>query len=717
MCVVKSASKTLFILVLAFFAVQAGITSAKTATEKVNQALPIGNQVSSSSPIQAHLSIDNYPPVGESATVTCEVSSAIDASPVTAQIELPPNTRKPDGDYYWEGSLADDETVSFSATVVFDDTGDKAIFCRAHHVLDSENSFGDLAELYLSVEENKGEMGFAAVAVEERTQLGMLQEAGDGILLDETGEVLASPEEQTIDSLPGITPLQEEEQSLSQPEGSPDAPSGTLTVKGHWAYIDRNDDYTSAIESLVEIVRGDNRNHLAWCYTTNTGQYSCGPFSNPGSAGVRAIIYTFTRYNPYADVLAVVNPHVGTNPNNTRNLYSVQTGVTVFSDGTHDIGAWFVPDGSAYERAYWVQNDLLQTWRYIFLEAGGSESPVETAGPATVEWALDSTDGTYYERGGHIHLTGADPLSNTVVGHEYGHNIMFTVYGNSLPTTYCPTPHYINRVSHVNCGWTEGWADFLPLAVNRDPVYRWDSGASINLENPTWNNANWDDGDAVEGRIAGSLWDILDSRIDGDDQYSDGNIAAIWDTIYHQNDDNFAQFWAAWRARGHNNSSAGPLMSLFQNTIAYRVGPGNDDFAGAIAINSLPFTANTNTVNATTQGRDPSISCGSSSLPKQSRSVWYRFVPSTSRIYKISTEGSSYNTVVALWQGSFGSLVNSGCDNDGGAGNHASLTLLLNKNTTYYIEVTAYGGNAGGSLNLAVQQAEVKTYLPTVFKP
>ena len=237
------------------------------------------------------------------------------------------------------------------------------------------------------------------------------------------------------------------------------------------------------------------------------------------------------------------------------------------------MGSWFVTDASTNERAYWITHDLIRTWKYIYFETGISQTPPQTAGPATVEWKIDSTDGTYYAYGENIHLKGSDPLSNTVVAHEYGHNIMYTVYGNWMPDTHCPTPHYMQEVSHVNCAWTEGWANFLALAVNNDPVYRWASGSRINLENPTWDTSGWDDGDDVEGRVAGSLWDILDNANDGHDEYSSGGIANIWDVLYRQRDNNFNDYWYAWRSRGHNVLNS--VMSVYQNTIDYR--DANDD--------------------------------------------------------------------------------------------------------------------------------------------
>jgi hypothetical protein len=427
-------------------------------------------------------------------------------------------------------------------------------------------------------------------------------------------------------------------------------------------------------------------------------------------------MWSYTNYNPYGDVLVVVNPDWGTS-SSVDNAFGTQTGVSVFSDGTHDIGSWVSTNGSTYERAYWVQRDLSDTWRYIWFGTGSTQSPQETSGPSTVEWKIDSTHGDHYHRGGNIQLTGAGPLSSTLVGHEYGHNIMYTVYGNWMPTTYCPSPHYVQLSSHVNCAWTEGWANFLPLAVNNEPVYYWASGSSLNLENPTWGTSGWDEGDDVEGRVAGALWDILDTNNEGDDQYSDGGVVNIWDTLYHQNDNNFSQYWSAWKSRGHNNTSAGPVMCIFQCTIDYRNGPANDDFDNATVIGSLPYVVvNLNTANATTQGNDPNTSCGSTSNPKQSRSVWYRYTPATTGNYTITTNGSNYDTVLALWTGSFGSLTDRGCDDDGGSGTQSSLTRALTGGTTYYIEAMHSGSGSGGLLDLSFDEAIQYCYFPIIFK-
>ena len=243
----------------------------------------------------------------------------------------------------------------------------------------------------------------------------------------------------------------------------------------------------------MELVRGDNGGHLTWCFTDLGGTYSCGPVSNPGGVGVRTLLHSWANYNPNPDILAVVNPDWGTT-NATGNTFRAQTGVVAFPDGTHDIGAWFVFNDDSYERAYWTHRDLNETWRYILFNGGGG-----VAGPTTVQWKLSSTDGTYYNPGGNVHLMGVDPLSplGVVAKHEYGHNVMYNIYGNYMPPNPNCTPHTIQAPLSAGCGWTEGWTEFLTSVVNNGP-------RSTGLAAPvsTWNTRP---GERLAGTLATGL--------------------------------------------------------------------------------------------------------------------------------------------------------------------------------------------------------------------
>lgn len=683
-------------------------------------------------PIHVKVMLDRLSVPGQETTVTCEVTADLDAPGTTATIELPANARYIGGELAWSGYIRKNETISFSAKIVFDAAGDTTILGRALRKIDARNAWGDLAAVYLSVGVAASRAGFAPVPRELRDHDAGLEKLPTGLLIkppsvprgyqstvapppahDAIPSASGRPSQMpcpAVDEKPGVPEQQRPCGTVStspeagdvsgeaEPPAAPASPQGTLTVTGRWSYYDQDDVYTAASEYLVELIRADDSTHLAFCFTNQSGDYSCGPVTNPGAVGVQTRLYSWTNFNPNPDTLAVVNPDWGTT-NDLTNSFKTRTGVAVLSDGTQSIGFWHVNNDDNYERAYWTLHDVIDEWRYIHFNGGGGE-----AGPTTVEWKIDSTVGTYYNPGGNVHLVGVDPLAHagTVAKHEYGHNIMFTAYGGYMPPNPNCNPHTIQAALSAGCGWTEGWAEFLPAVVNNDPTFYWPSGASLDLEGPTWGTYGWDSGDWPEGRVAGAMWDMFDANNDGDDTYSDGTFSNFWDVVYNVNSDVFSDWWASWLARGHSNVSWGPIMGLLQNTIDYRSGPGNDDFAGRVTISSVPFGAyGLNTIGATTQGLDPSHPCASISYPRQSRSVWYAYTPSINDVYNINTSGSSYDTVLSVWSGSWGALANRACNDDSG-GLTSALNSVLYVGTTYFIEASAYGANSGGSLDLYI---------------
>jgi hypothetical protein len=677
--------------ILVIFSMILSVVSISSVAIATTDSLGIVRDVET--PIQVNLSIDHYPAIGEPAQLKCEITTTEEAPGTTVDLELPNGSRLIDGNQAWTGDLHPDQPVELAATVAFDLAGDTSVFCRAHYQIDEQNSWGDLGELYFNVGATQGTEGYAEIPINDRVSITAMDRPGDGTLVESANNTytpdLNAPAPPSVDA-----------QQSAQVTSQPITPQGNLTVTGSWHYYDRNDVYTTE-QMLVEIVRADNGAHLAYCFTGMDGTYSCGPFTNPYPVGVKSYWKSWTSFNPHPDILATQNPDLGTGtPGSIGAAFTAPTSAYVFTDGTHDFGSWQIVNGaSSLERAFWITADLIKAWKYIFFETGGSQNPVETTGTGTVQWKIDSTDGTYYSYGGNMHLTGEDPLSDTVVNHEYGHNVMWNVYGAWFPTNDCPSPHYIQLYGGVHCGWTEGFADFFPMAVNNDPYYRWASGSSLNLETPTWGTSGWNNGAYVEGRVAGALWDILDTANDGDDTYSDGGIVNIWDTLYHHiRDAEFSTYWAGWLARGHNNTSAGPIMDLYQNTIDYRVGPINDDFADSY-LPSFNINYNETTTGATTQGLDPVTACGSTSTPRQSRSVWFTLHPPTTRSYYIATDTSSFDTVLAIWTGSWGSLSSVGCNDDAGT-LQSALKLPLTLGTTYYVEAMAYGNGTGGTLNI-----------------
>ena len=121
--------------------------------------------------------------------------------------------------------------------------------------------------------------------------------------------------------------------------------------------------------------------------------------------------------------------------------------------------------------------------------------------------------------------------------------------------------------SSQGCAWTEGFAEWFPATVLNDPFFRWPSGASLDLENAGWNNG-WSNGDATEGRIAGALIDLTDSRNEAPwDRTSEG-YAPTWNTFMTYVSNNLSQFATHRALKGYPNSSS-VLASLFTNTVDY----------------------------------------------------------------------------------------------------------------------------------------------------
>ncbi len=139
------------------------------------------------------------------------------------------------------------------------------------------------------------------------------------------------------------------------------------------------------------------------------------------------------------------------------------------------------------------------------------------------------------------------------------------------------------------------------------------------------------------------------------------------------------------------------------DTVPVESAPGapiNDNFANAIAATPLPFTSNILTVDASSHGNDPVLSCISGGPSKGSKSVWYSYSTTEYEAITIDATGSDYATAVAVWRGTWpNGLSEVACSEN------APVTVALLPGTTYYLEVVQSGGNTGGELLLNVDSA------------
>jgi len=256
-------------------------------------------------------------------------------------------------------------------------------------------------------------------------------------------------------------------------------------------------------------------------------------------------------------------------------------------DGTVGFFNYWVPPrnepGGEWVAAMWIFQDLRRAWEKVF--GGSGIDP----GSVTAKWEKDQNalfpclQGScfYAGPGGPwIFIRDDMVISSDIVVHEAAHHYMWNKTGWWWWHPAC-WDHGLFTQEDVNCAWSEGWADFLPLVVNGDECFDLFVGPCTgdpdvrhyNLEthgrgdNPQ--AFPW--GDTVEGRVAGALYDLFDSTNEGFDSAWFG-FAPIANIVFQApHEDRFSAFWDSWKGSGQNKHHA--VRAIWQNTIDYDTPP------------------------------------------------------------------------------------------------------------------------------------------------
>ncbi|VVB72815.1 FRG1-like domain protein [uncultured archaeon] len=355
-----------------------------------------------------------------------------------------------------------------------------------------------------------------------------------------------------------------------------------LTLRGNVGYYtglgpyrDNDNTRVNAKHFLVQLQKGTDDTLLGQGYTDSNGNFVIN-IDNPGADGVIPVLYAYHKWDVgetgrtqlTSRELRVIRQ--GTSLSGLVDVYSWKLGGSPqqFSDGDHTfVGSLDVPKGEQFERACWLLDDLNRVFLYTPGDPGG----------CTIKWSPTSTDGCFFSYSDKlVHMRADDPITtdNGAI-HEYGHNIMYNVWNNAILLTDCPdTGHWITQAYGPICAWKEGWTEFLPLAVNNDPIYHvikvGTVETSVDLENAVVEGSSetWAKGDQCEGRVAGALWDQLDNTpTEGTDAYSFG-FNPIWYAMVNNGAvvKDFKKFWRVWLGKGNSIYSANCLL---QNTIDY----------------------------------------------------------------------------------------------------------------------------------------------------
>src|SRR6266508_2747721 len=211
---------------------------------------------------------------------------------------------------------------------------------------------------------------------------------------------------------------------------------------------------------------------------------------------------------------------------------------------------------------------------------------LRTANSAWEVVATGQTAATSYLR-----LRDADPDSEHLVLHEASHAFHHRLYNFWWPNPTCGT-HQIHVASNMGCAWTEGFANALAGYIKGDDRFVWPDGSWISLMNTTWFNSsyavsstNWNDGDAVEGRAAGSMINLW--------RNADGGPNSTITLLSYYTQSTFFEYF---NDRGHQNLdlTSASRTRLYSHTIDYRQVLGNNGFeSGAVTWSwSAPGTDN-----------------------------------------------------------------------------------------------------------------------------
>lgn len=115
----------------------------------------------------------------------------------------------------------------------------------------------------------------------------------------------------------------------------------------------------------------------------------------------------------------------------------------------------------------------------------------------------------------------------------------------------------------------------------------------------------------------------------------------------------------------------------------------NDTCAAATVIPPAGPFPYTDTVDTTGNGTDPTVpACGGSV------DAWWTFTPSSSGAYIVQTCSSSFDTILAVYAGTCGTLAEMAC-NDDNCGLQSYLQVDLTAGTAYYIQVLGFSGDFG----------------------
>jgi hypothetical protein len=140
--------------------------------------------------------------------------------------------------------------------------------------------------------------------------------------------------------------------------------------------------------------------------------------------------------------------------------------------------------------------------------------------------------------------------------------------------------------------------------------------------------------------------------------------------------------------------------------------PTNDYFANATDA-YLGMVDELSASEATLQVNEPATSC----VTDIGHTVWYRYMAPDDQSIHADTFGSTYDTVLGIYEGTaITALSEVACNDDTNESGDSSVDFSVFSGFTYYIQVAGYDTDSG-NLSLYFDIAQPDTTAPTVIKP
>ncbi|MEN3536320.1 hypothetical protein AAH991_14480 [Microbispora sp. ZYX-F-249] len=511
--------------------------------------------------------LDRAPAVGQTATLTVEVTAKEDLPDATTVIELPETLR-------WVRPPAglDRGAATIGRSPV--DRASRTERARRGKAVRYEGVVAAVAP------------GPASIRVQARD--GRPGPGSEGLAYLTIGE------RSSIFGMPRDLPVRE-----ARMPAAAKSLAGDTCVQGRVKHVQSEDGTVRGVpRTLVEAWDTDAKgpDNLGWTLTDGAGDYKiCFPGVDQ-DGGAQDVYIQVSSINNEWDV---VNPATGDSYSGVSEVtWDVPAGTLTTID--YESGR-----GSPLEGGFRVFTSAYETWKAYtgWLGVPGNEcwKPGEVnCQSVRILWAPDTAGGSYYcpYAGGaecpnrfELHLGAPAQLRKMTVAHELGHFIMDYTYNGMPPIGPLCQDHWAQKITTPGCAWTEGWADWVAIQVYGDTHYRWGTDGAIDLESPRWFTEGWPSGsgtDAVEGRVAGVLIDLGDSGTRNEKYWDTSSLgpAGMVTAFRKAPADDIHQFLGQLEAR--DRPAADEV--LFHNTVLPGYSEILNDRTAAYRPANLPYT-------------------------------------------------------------------------------------------------------------------------------